>query len=291
MESYYEELKPFFEEIKKKIERNEIEEFKLSREIINFLKERIEEKNNESIWQYIIEGLAFLEKIKKEEKIYENDKNLALNDLRIGKEIQQNIKREMGNLIVKGFGKIAKEVQEFNYKLFEGMGFLRKYEDKIEEIEIRLEKEKEREKELEKERKKIYAIKDAISKVKIKKVEKRKKKLSGKFFVFIILVFLILAGVHFLTLKKSPPIKFEFKISDFPQIPEDSEIKRGSYNLDIKIPKEWWDKLPKTEKRKIISEISGKMEEKGYLMLNIYSKDGKKLARWIKGERILIFEE
>ncbi|MEJ5166558.1 MAG: hypothetical protein WHV67_05985, partial [Thermoanaerobaculia bacterium] len=154
METIFETLKPYFEGVKEKILRDEELPFKFSSEISNFLKEFSRGNNKEPIWEKILEGFAIMEKIRASINLYPKNKEMALSDLKMGREIQSNIKREIGSLVIKGKGNLAKEIQEFNYKLFEGIGPLRVFEEKekIEEVEISLKPEKEKE-EKEKEKK------------------------------------------------------------------------------------------------------------------------------------------
>ncbi len=295
MELRFEVLKDYIEIVKNKIIKNEDFGFKFSKEVLNSVKERIEGKNEEVLWDYLIEGISIIEKIKDEKEFYGNNKEMALESLKIGQQIQSDIKKEIGNFVVQGKNNIAKELQDFNYKLFEEIGFLRNFEKKgkIEEIEISLtptELKKKKEEELAEIKKKKKILEEATAGLKIKRVEKGKRKI-GKEILFIALFFVIVGALYtFLTIKKTKPVEYDFKISDFPELPQESIIERGNYNLKITIPEYFWEDLNKKKKMEVVNIVAGKAEEKGYLMLEFFSNKGEKLARWIKNERTYIFK-
>lgn len=293
METIYDTLKPHFEIIKEKILKDEGISFKFSSEISNFLKEFARGNNKENIWGKIMEGLAIIEKIKASIDLYPKNKELALEDLKIGQEIQSAIKKEIGNFILKGRKAMAREIQEFNYKLFEEIGPLRAFEgkEKIEEVEISLNsfKTSKREEERKKMLEGAALLKDAISDLKIRKVEKKEKRI-GKKLLIILGVLVLLAGLFSIfSTKKTKPVEYSFKISEFPEIPSDSVIERGNFDLKITLSEDFWNGLNKKKKMEIVNLISAKAEEKGYLMVNFYFKDGTRIAKWIKGERTYIY--
>lgn len=295
MELRFEVLKDYVEMVKNRITKNEDFGFKFSKDVVNSIKDRIEGKNKELIWDYILEGLSLIEKIKNEKEFYENNKEMALETLKIGQQLQSDIKKEIGNFVIQGKNNIVKELQDFNYKLFEEIGFLRNFEEKekIEEIEIsltpnQLKKQKEEEKKEIKKRERL--IRKAMADSDIKRVKKEKRKI-GKEILFIVLFFVIIGALYtFLTIKKTKPVEYDFKISDFQELPQESKIERGNYNLKITIPEYFWEDLNKKKKMEIVNIVAGKADEKGYLMLEFFSNKGEKLAKWIKNERTYIFK-
>lgn len=294
METFYETLKPYFEEIKEKILKNEEISFKFSNEISNSLKLFAEGKNNEKIWFLIMEGLCLIKKINENINLYTKNKEMAQEDLKIGQEIQSNIKKEIGEFVLKGRNDLAKEIQDFNYKIFEKIGALRVFEEreKIEEMEVSLGPEIQK-KEIVKERKKMMEgasiVQNALTKLTIKKVEKKEKKI-GKKLLFIFGILVLLAGIFtLLSIKKEKPVEYTFDISEFPELPPDSIIERGEFDLKITVPEDFWNNLNKKKKMEVVNIISGRVQEKGYLMLNFYFKDGTKIAKWVKNERTYIY--
>jgi len=295
MEYRFEVLKDYVENLKDKIIKNEEIGFKFSKDVMNSIKERIEGKNEEVIWDYLMEGISIIEKIKDEKEFYEKNKEMACESLKIGQKIQSDIKKEMGKFIIQGKNNIAKEIQDFNYKLFEEIGFLRNFEEKekIEEIEISLtssELKKKREEELAEIKKKENIIKEATAGLKIKRVEKEKTNI-GKKILYISFFIVLIAGLYtFLSIKKAKPVEYNFKISDFPELPKESLIERGNYNLKIKVPEVFWEGLSKKKKMEVVNIVAGKADEKGYLMVEFFLNNGDKVARWIKNERTYIYK-
>lgn len=281
----FELLKESIEKITEKIIKNEEIDYKFSSEILNSVKERIQKKNEEKIWQYLIEGVALIQKINQEKKIFQENKDLALKSLKIGQEIQSDIKKEIGNLVLKGKKKMANEIQEFNYKLFETLCSLRVFEEKekIEEIEISFPKEEIKSKPLKNKEEEARHIT-------IKRIEKKEKNIGRKIIYIAGIIALIALVSSFLFIKKGKSVEYTFDISEFPELPDKSTVERGNYNLKITVPEEFWDSMNKKKKMEIINKIAAKAEEKGYLMLEFYSNSGEKLGKWIKNEKTYIYK-
>lgn len=294
MESIFGTLKPYFEIVKQKILKGEELPFKFSSEISNSLKEFARGNNKENIWGKIMEGLAIIEKIKASIDLYPKNKELALEDLKIGQEIQSAIKKEIGNFVLKGKGNLAKEIQEFNYKLFEEIVSLRVFEERgrIEEVEISFKSEMEKD-EKERERKKtmeedVFMNKN-VGRITIKRVEKKEKGIGKKLLIILGVLVLIAGLFSIFSTKKTKAVEYSFKTSEFPEIPLDSVIERGDFDLKITFSEDFWNGLNKKKKMEIVNLISSRAEEKGYLMVNFYFKDGTKIAKWVKGERTYIY--
>lgn len=282
----FESLKPYIEEIIEKIIKNEEIDYKFSSEILNSVKERIEKKNEEKIWQYLIEGVALIQKINQEKKIFQESKDSALKSLKIGQEIQSDIKKEIGNLIMQGKKKMANEIQEFNYKLFETLGSLRVFEEKekIEEVEVSFPK---------KEEIKSKPLKNKEEKsrhITIKRIEKKEKNIGRKIIYIAGIIALIAFVSFFLFIKKGKSVEYTFDISEFTELPDKSTVERGNYDLKITVPEEFWDSMNKKKKMEVINKVASKIDEKGYLMLEFYSNNGEKLGKWIKNEKTYIYK-
>lgn len=289
----YPSLEPYILKIKEKIEKEEELCCNLSKETLISLKSCIEKNEGDRIYFHFIQGLALIEKIKDNIEFYPRNKEIAIEDLKMGQEIQSLIKKEMGSFILKGKGNFAKEIQEFNYKLFEEIGPLRVFEEKekIEEIEISLKPEKQ--KISEEERKKMLErasiVKNAVKELTIKKVEKKENKI-GKKILYIGLILVVLGGIFtILNTRKGKAAEYKFNISDFPELPNTSNIEKGNFDLKITVSEEFWNNLEKKKKMEIVNVVSGKAQDKGYLIVNFFSDKGEHLAKWIKNERTYIY--
>ncbi|MEJ5167214.1 MAG: hypothetical protein WHV67_09335, partial [Thermoanaerobaculia bacterium] len=128
-----------------------------------------------------------------------------------------------------------------------------------------------------------------VARLTIKKVEKKGKGIGKKLLIILGVLALFSGLFTIFSIKKAKPVEYSFKASDFPEIPSDSIVERGNFDLKITLSEDFWNGLNKKKKMEIINLLSARAEEKGYLMVNFYFKDGTKIAKWVKGERTYIY--
>ncbi len=266
------ELEPYIKIVLEKIEKdggyNEFSKITLGLEnLINSLK-KIDDKE---ILPLIIEGLAFFEKYEKEKDFFNEKKELLEETIKIGKTIQNDLKKEVGKFVMKGEKNSSKILQAFSYAIFEKVSQIKPQEKKdikkdSEEYDKHFYQRK-----VEKRDKKTYKI----------KVIKKEKRSGAKKLLFYLLIFsIILLVLNFALIRKGEKVKEVLQVSDFEELPEGTKFYSESHRLE---------NLDEKRKKNLTREVVVKAEEKGYLLVNFKTEEGKIKAKWIKGERIYFY--